>query len=303
MASKIVVMASGAGTNFGAILDAISRGVLDAEVVALVVNRKHAGARLLAEKAGVACHYMPLAPYRSTSSSHPSGQLGRKQPSRKSSGSQPSCKRSGSQPTSICAQSRHWTEDAERLAYDSDLAEMVGRLSPDLVVLAGWMHLLSPVFLDCFPRKVINLHPALPGQFPGNNAIEDAWKSYRKTLEGSQTLESLSAHPHSQSSPTQRTPLMPPPLQSAHPMPHSQSARSVSAAPQPFDPQTPGTPQQSASTGVMVHYVTDAGVDNGAVVKFVEVPMYPSDALDVLRARIRAAEHKLLVSAISEVLL
>ena len=47
------------------------------------------------------------------------------------------------------------------------------------MVLAGWMHLLSSSFLDRFPNRVINLHPALPGQFPGSDAIADAWEAFQ----------------------------------------------------------------------------------------------------------------------------
>ena len=49
----------------------------------------------------------------------------------------------------------------------------------DLVILAGWMLLLTPVFINKFNNKIINLHPALPGQFPGINAIERAYISYK----------------------------------------------------------------------------------------------------------------------------
>ena len=46
------------------------------------------------------------------------------------------------------------------------------------MVLAGWMHLLPSSFLDRFPDRVINLHPALPGQFPGSDAIGEAWQAF-----------------------------------------------------------------------------------------------------------------------------
>ena len=131
MTGRLVVMASGAGTNLGAILDAIAEGRLDAGVAAVITNRRGAGARLRAERAGVPVHYRPLA--------HP----------------------------------------AERRRYDAALAELAARAEPDLVVLAGWMHLLSSTFLDRFPNRVINLHPALPGQFPGADAIADAWEAYQ----------------------------------------------------------------------------------------------------------------------------
>jgi len=48
------------------------------------------------------------------------------------------------------------------------------------VVLAGWMHLLSDQFLSRFPARVVNLHPALPGTFPGTHAIERAYAAYQR---------------------------------------------------------------------------------------------------------------------------
>jgi len=44
----------------------------------------------------------------------------------------------------------------------------------ELVVLAGYMHLLTPPFLRRFPDRVVNVHPSLLPQFPGTHAIEDA---------------------------------------------------------------------------------------------------------------------------------
>ena len=64
--------------------------------------------------------------------------------------------------------------------YDADLAAQVLPYRPDLIVLAGWMHVLSPAFLDQFPNQVINLHPALPGQFAGTQAIERAYAAYQR---------------------------------------------------------------------------------------------------------------------------
>ncbi len=62
-----------------------------------------------------------------------------------------------------------------RAEYDAELAEQVSAHAPDLVVLAGWMHVLGPAFLNRFPDRVINLHPALPGCFPGTDAIGRAF--------------------------------------------------------------------------------------------------------------------------------
>jgi len=47
-------------------------------------------------------------------------------------------------------------------------------------VLAGWMHVLSPAFLDRFPGRVLNLHPALPGQFAGTHAIQRAYEAFQR---------------------------------------------------------------------------------------------------------------------------
>jgi phosphoribosylglycinamide formyltransferase-1 len=62
----------------------------------------------------------------------------------------------------------------EREARDRELADLVAAEHPDLVVLAGWMSILTGVFLDRFPDRVINLHPSLLPSFPGMHAIEQA---------------------------------------------------------------------------------------------------------------------------------
>jgi formyltetrahydrofolate-dependent phosphoribosylglycinamide formyltransferase len=66
-----------------------------------------------------------------------------------------------------------------RSAYDVRLAECVQTFQPDWVVLAGWMRLLSQPFLEKFPMRVINLHPALPGQFAGTHAIQRAFHAWQ----------------------------------------------------------------------------------------------------------------------------
>jgi phosphoribosylglycinamide formyltransferase-1 len=44
----------------------------------------------------------------------------------------------------------------------------------ELVVLAGYMHLLTPPFLDRFPNRIVNVHPSLLPAFPGAHPIDDA---------------------------------------------------------------------------------------------------------------------------------
>ena len=67
-----------------------------------------------------------------------------------------------------------------RKEFDGELAELVAAHSPDLVVLAGWMLILGAGFLDDFPDRVINLHPALPGVFPGTDAIARAHAAFHR---------------------------------------------------------------------------------------------------------------------------
>jgi len=68
----------------------------------------------------------------------------------------------------------------KRDAYDARLADEVSVYEPDYIILAGWMRLLTPAFLDRFPKRVINLHPALPGTFPGTHAIQRAFTAHQR---------------------------------------------------------------------------------------------------------------------------
>ena len=74
-----------------------------------------------------------------------------------------------------------------RSEYDAVLANMVESLDPDLVVLAGFMRILSADFIDRFKDRLINLHPALPGVYPGTQAIKRAWLDAQGRVEPSVT--------------------------------------------------------------------------------------------------------------------
>jgi phosphoribosylglycinamide formyltransferase-1 len=128
----LVVLASGNGTNFQAVVDAIEAGALDAKITALVSNDENSFALARAVAAGV-----PAIP------------LSR-------------------------------VEGENRAAYDVRLTKTVEPFEPDFIVLAGWMRLLSMKFLTRFPNRVINLHPALPGEFPGTNSIERALEAAQR---------------------------------------------------------------------------------------------------------------------------
>jgi len=63
---------------------------------------------------------------------------------------------------------------ADRGARDRELADWLLLRGVELVVLAGYMHLLTPSFLDRFPDRIVNVHPSLLPAFPGARAVEDA---------------------------------------------------------------------------------------------------------------------------------
>ncbi len=66
-----------------------------------------------------------------------------------------------------------------REEYDADLADIMAEYDPEWIIMAGWMHILSNAFLQKYPYAVINLHPALPGMFPGATAIQEAYDAYQ----------------------------------------------------------------------------------------------------------------------------
>lgn len=56
---------------------------------------------------------------------------------------------------------------AERALYDAALVECLDRYRPDLVILAGFMRILSGTFINHFSGRVLNIHPSLLPRFPG----------------------------------------------------------------------------------------------------------------------------------------
>jgi phosphoribosylglycinamide formyltransferase-1 len=119
----------------------------------------------------------------------------------------------------------------DREERDAAMADWLIERGVDLVVCAGFMHLLRGCFLERFPGRVINTHPAPLPDFPGPHPIHD-----------------------------------------------------VLAA---------GVPETAAT----VHYV-DGGVDTGPVIAAKPVPVQPGDDEHSLRARVQAAEHRLLPQVI-----
>lgn len=122
---KLVVLASGSGTNLQAILDSL-HGREGIEVVGVGSDKVDARALERARAVGVETATFPREEY------------------------------------------------ADREARDAAMAEWIERRGADLVVLAGYMQLLSPAFVARYPNRIVNVHPALLPAFPGLDAIGQA---------------------------------------------------------------------------------------------------------------------------------
>jgi phosphoribosylglycinamide formyltransferase-1 len=123
---RIAVLASGSGSNLGALLARANESDACFTVAVVVVNVAGAGAIARAEAAHVP---VVVEPHRGFPS---------------------------------------------RAAFDAALVAHVRAHAVDLVVLAGFMRVLTPTFLDAFPRRVVNVHPALLPAFPGLHGARQA---------------------------------------------------------------------------------------------------------------------------------
>lgn len=63
---------------------------------------------------------------------------------------------------------------ASREEFDRELVGCLEQVQTDLVVLAGYMRLITPFFLLAFPQRVLNIHPSLLPAFPGGHGVADA---------------------------------------------------------------------------------------------------------------------------------
>lgn len=70
----------------------------------------------------------------------------------------------------------------KREEAEEEIIEILKKHDIQLVALAGYMRLLSPVLVDFLPNKIINIHPALLPKFPGTHGIEESYNSGDKEL-------------------------------------------------------------------------------------------------------------------------
>lgn len=124
--NKLAVFASGTGSNFEAIMQAIKANNWPIEVALVVVDNKTAP---VIEKAKH--NHIPV----------------------------------------FCFDSKSYTS---KQAYEIEIIEKCQQAQVDLLVLAGYMRILSKTLIDTYPNKIINIHPSLLPAFVGKDAIEQA---------------------------------------------------------------------------------------------------------------------------------
>ncbi|MBD8069652.1 phosphoribosylglycinamide formyltransferase [Bacillus sp. PS06] len=130
---KLAVFASGSGTNFQAILDAVREGTLDAEITLLVCDKPGAKVIERAESAGVDTFVFSAK------------------------------------------------EFASKVEFETLIVERLTKLEIDLVVLAGYMRLIDQTLLAAYPNQIVNIHPSFLPDFPGKDAIGQAYRAGVKT--------------------------------------------------------------------------------------------------------------------------
>lgn len=124
---KLAVFASGTGTNFDAIMQAIEAGKLDAEVCLLVCDKPQAKVVEKAHNYGVECFAFNPKDY------------------------------------------------ASKQAYDTAILEKCKQQGAQMIILAGYMRIVSDVLLKGYPNRIINIHPSLLPAFKGKDAIGQAF--------------------------------------------------------------------------------------------------------------------------------
>jgi phosphoribosylglycinamide formyltransferase-1 len=75
----------------------------------------------------------------------------------------------------------------DRAAYDCALADAIENCSPALIVLAGFMRILTPQFVARFAGRILNIHPSLLPKFPGLH-------THRRALEAHESLHGATVH-------------------------------------------------------------------------------------------------------------
>jgi phosphoribosylglycinamide formyltransferase-1 len=122
-ALRVAVLASGRGSNLQAIIDAIEAGTVQANIVAIISNKKDAPALERARRHGLPALFVDPKPYTGRPDS--------------------------------------------REAYDRELLNALKQHNVELILLAGYMKIVTKVLVEAFMNRMMNIHPSLLPSFPG----------------------------------------------------------------------------------------------------------------------------------------
>jgi phosphoribosylglycinamide formyltransferase 1 len=123
---RLGVMASGAGSNFGAIAQAIADRQLHAQIQTVIYNNPGAGVAVRADEFGIPHQLLDHRQF------------------------------------------------ASREALDAAIVAALQAADVDWVIMAGWMRIVTPVLINAFPDRLLNIHPSLLPSFRGIRAVEQA---------------------------------------------------------------------------------------------------------------------------------
>jgi phosphoribosylglycinamide formyltransferase 1 len=126
---KLGILASGNGSNFVAIAEAIAQKQLNAQIEILIYNQPEAKVAARATQWNIPAILLNHQDY------------------------------------------------ANREEFDAQIVKTLHQHQVEWVIMAGWMRLVTPVLIDAFPNRIINIHPSLLPSFKGIRAIEQALAS------------------------------------------------------------------------------------------------------------------------------
>lgn len=124
---RLIILASGRGSNLQSIIESVANGKLAATIVAVISDNPKAYALEHARRANIPAVFLN-------------------------------------------------SQESARGKFNEILADTIETYHPDYIVLAGYMRILTPAFVERFPMRILNIHPSLLPSFQGLHAQRQAWK-------------------------------------------------------------------------------------------------------------------------------
>lgn len=137
---NLVFFASGSGTNFQSVIDAIESGQIEAQIKGLVTNRSEAGAIKRAQKHGIPSYVI----------------------------------------------------DSNAPDFEQKLLDLLSKLNPDLIVLAGYLKKIPTSIINTYSGKIINIHPSLLPKYGGKGYY--GMNVHRAVIENKEDVSGCTVH-------------------------------------------------------------------------------------------------------------